>query len=112
MARRIDDSHQPFKRTTKTGPGPKKQTNTREGDWECKKGKPTKTHYVQVCTYVGANRKRRGKKIKVRRKKSSKKAYNKLWRAWAKKTARIQKLQNKGARSGYRCRRTAVTKCR
>lgn len=112
MSRRIDDSHQPFKRAVKTGPGPKKQTNRQEGDWECKKGKNTKKHYVQVCTYVGDNRARRGKKITVKRLKTSKKRYNKLWRKWAARNARIKQLQKQGPRRGYRCRKTPAAKCR
>lgn len=81
---RIDDSHHSFKRGGKLGPGPKKQTTHRTSDWECKKGKNTSTKYVQVCTYVGDIRERRGKKIKVVRSKAKKKAYNKLFRAFAK----------------------------
>jgi hypothetical protein len=108
---RIDDSHHSFKRGVKLGPGPKKQTLEREGDWECQKGKNTKTHYVQTCTYVGDNRARRGKKIKVARSKAKKKAYNKLFRAFQKKNARLAKLQKKGRRPGYRCRKTPAAKC-
>ena len=113
MAKRIDDSHQPFKRTGAIGPGPKKRPKLhQEKDWECQKGKNTKTHYVQVCTYVGDNRKRRGKKIKVVRSKKSKRSYNKLWRAWAKRNGRIQALQSRGAKTGYRCRKTPASRCR
>lgn len=109
---RIDDSHHSFKRGGKLGPGPKKQTNQRAADWECRKGKNTKKHYVQVCTYVGDDRGRRGKKIKVVRLKSKKKAYNKLFRAFAKRNARLQARSARGARPGYRCKKTPIAKCR
>jgi hypothetical protein len=109
---RIDDSHHSFKRGVKLGPGPKKQTNERAGDWECKKGKNTAKNYVQVCTYVGDNRERRGKKIKVVRSKAKKKAYNKLFRAFEKRSKRLAALQKRGRRGGYKCRKTTVAKCK
>lgn len=112
MTRRIDDSHTPAKRTTKFGPGPRKRKLTFKGDWECRKGKNTSTMYVQKCTYVGDNKKRLGAKITVKTPKRKKQRYNKLYRKWAKKNARIKALQARGARSGYRCRKTAVAKCR
>jgi hypothetical protein len=67
---------------------------------------------VQICTYVGDNKKRRGKKLKVVTDKAKKKKYNKKWRAWAKHSARIKALQTKGPRQGYKCRRTPVAKCK
>jgi hypothetical protein len=109
---RIDDSHHSFKRGGKLGPGPKKQTSHRTADWECKKGKNTKTHYVQLCTFVGDDRSRRGKKLKVKTKKTKKKAYNKLFRAFAKRSVRLKAREARGARTGYRCRKTPVAKCR
>lgn len=113
MAKRIDDSHQPFKRTGAIGPGPKKRPKLQqEKNWECQKGKSTTKHYVQVCTYVGDNRARRGKKVKVKTLKSRKKRYNKLYRKWAKRNARIQALQSRGAKQGYKCRKTPVAKCK
>jgi hypothetical protein len=112
MAKEIDPTGHPFKRTGKDGPGPKKHINYQEREWECQKGKNTRTHYVQICTYVGKNKKRRGKKVKVARSKAKKKAYNKLWRRWAKKNARIKALQARGAKQGYQCRSTRVRKCR
>jgi hypothetical protein len=113
MAKPIDPTHHTFKRATGIGPGPKKRPRLeRAKDWECQKGKNTSTKYVQICTYVGDNKKRRGKKIKVVTSKAKKKAYNKLWRKWAKHSKRIQALQKKGARAGYRCRATPVSKCK
>jgi hypothetical protein len=110
---RIDDSHAPFKRTGKIGPGPKKRPAiSQDKNWECQKGKATTKHYVQVCTYVGPNKTRRGKKIKVKTVKTKKRAYNKLYRKWAAKNARIQAQLKRGARGGYKCRKTPVAKCR
>jgi hypothetical protein len=106
---RIDDSHNSFKRGVRLGPGPKKQRTERAGDWECRKGKNTATDYVQVCRYIGPGKRA---DIKVKRKKSKKRAYNKLYRAWLKRNARVKAFQSRGARAGYRCRRTAVAKCR
>lgn len=109
----IDDSRHPFKRTSGIGPGPKKRPRlTQAKDWECVKGKATPSHYVQKCVYVGPNRDKRGQKLTVKTKKSVKKAYNKLYRKWAAKSPRIQKLTRKGAKAGYRCRKTALTRCR
>lgn len=112
MARRIDDSHHSFKRSTKLGPGPKKRTNTQELTWECQKGRNTSTHYVQVCRYVGDDRAKRGKKITVKRSKAKKKAYNKLFRRWAKRNRRLQAMQAKPSRRAYKCRKTTVAKCK
>lgn len=109
---RIDDSHHTFKRSKNLGPGPKKRKLSMAGDWECQKGKNTQTHYVQVCTYVGDNRDLRGKKRRVRRKKASKKAYNRLFRKFAKRSERLARLQARGRRPGYRCRTTRVAKCK
>lgn len=109
---KIDPTHHAFKRAGKTGPGPKKRTRHQQGDWECQRGKNTRTSYVQICTYVGDNRSRRGTKMKVTKSKAKKKAYNKLWRSWAKRNARIKSFQARGPRSGYRCRSTPVARCR
>ncbi len=112
MARRIDDSHHAFKRAGGVGPGPKKRPRLfQQKDWECQKGKNTGKAYVQICTYVGDNKARRGKKVKVVRSKAKKKAYNRQWRKWAKNNKRIAALQAKGPKPGYRCRRTRVAKC-
>lgn len=111
MAKRIDDSHQPFKRTSKIGPGPKKAPMIKKADqWECHKGKREKGKYVQLCKYIGDNANMRGKVRKVKTKIARKKAYNKLYRAWAKKNR--AKLQARAALPSYKCRRTAATKCK
>ena len=113
MTKRIDDSRTPFKRTSKLGPGPKKRPAIDQSkNWECNKAKATTTHYVQKCVYVGPDRARRGKKITVKTKKAKKKAYNKVYKKWAAKSARIQALVKRGPKRGYRCRKTAVAKCR
>ena len=112
MTRRIDDSHAPFKRTNKIGPGPKKRPSiSQDKNWECQKGKNTAKHYVQVCTYVGSSKKRRGKTLTVKTLKSVKKAYNKVYREWAAKNARIKALTKRGPKKGYRCRQTKIAKC-
>jgi hypothetical protein len=107
-----DPSHHAFKRAGKTGPGPKKRVHHERGDWECQKGKNTAKAYVQICTYVGDNRKRRGAKMKVVTPKAKKKAYNKRWRKWAAANKRIKAFQARGYKSTYKCRSTRVTKCR
>jgi len=108
MAKRIDDSHQPFKRRGKIGPGPKRHPPVLQvKDWECVKGSKK---YVQVCTYVGPNKKRRGTKTVNRMNPLKKKKYNKQYRAWAKKNR--ANASSKPARAGYRCRRTRSTSCR
>lgn len=107
--RRIDDSHQPFKRTRKIGPGPRRRAPIYESqEYKCKRLKPTATHYRQVCTYVGADGQKHVATIKT--KKGWKKKYNKQYRKWAAK-ARAS-LVKRGPQSRYRCRRTAVAKCR
>ena len=106
---RIDDSHHAFKRSGELGPGPKRRKLHEEKDWECRKGKNTATEYVQVCRWVGDGKR---KPMTVRRSKAKKKAYNKSYRAWLKRNARIQAFQAKGRKPGYRCRRTAIAKCR
>lgn len=106
---RIDDSHHAFKRAGSLGPGPKKQKLAQEQNWECRKGKNTSKEYVQICRWVGDGKR---KPIKVKRSKAKKKAYNKLYRAWLKRSARIQAFQRKGRKTGYRCKRTAIAKCR
>lgn len=109
MTRRIDDSHAPFKRTRKIGPGPRKRPAIYESkEFVCRRVKPTRTHYVQSCTYVGADGARH--QVTVRTKKGWKKAYNKQYRKWA-KTKRAA-LVSRGPQSRYRCRKTASTKCR
>lgn len=110
---RIDDSHAPFKRTTKIGPGPKKREPiTHAGNWECERKKPTATHYIQSCRYVGMDKKKRGKKITVKTEIDRKTKYNKQYRKWAKKQKRIQALVKRTARGGYKCRKTVVAKCK
>ncbi len=109
--KRIDDSHQPFKRTGRIGPGPRKRAAVFESKtYSCKRASPTATHYVQVCTYFGADGKKHTTKVKL--KKAYKKRYNKVYRAWAKTNKRVTALAKRGAKPGYRCKRTAQTKCR
>jgi hypothetical protein len=92
MAKPIDPSHHTFKRAGGIGPGPKRRPRLHQAqDWECQKGKNTSKSYVQICTYVGDNKARRGKKLKVVTSKVKKKRYNKLWRKWAKNNARIRR---------------------
>lgn len=106
---RIDDSHQPFKRLRVIGPGPKRHPPVDNvKDWECRKGSKK---YEQICVYVGPNLDRRGKTTKNRMNPKKKKKYNKLYRAWVKKT-RGTATATKRARPGYKCRRTKSTKCR
>jgi hypothetical protein len=112
MAKRIDDSHHAFKRGARLGPGPRKRQLYEERNWECTKGKNTSTEYVQICRYVGDDRTKRGKRVKIKRKKSAKKAYNKIYRAWQKRNARVQAFQSRPRKSGYRCRKTPVAKCK
>jgi hypothetical protein len=108
----IDDSHAPFKRTKRIGPGPKKRAPVdHTGNLECERRRKTATHYIQVCTYVGDNRARRGKKTVIKTPIKKKKRYMKLYRAWAKNNARIAALQKRGPRRGYKCRKTPVAKC-
>ncbi len=114
MAKRVDDSHQPFKFTTKIGPGPKKRLpNKKKSDWECQKAAKAKGKkgmvYVQVCTYRGPDAKRRGKKRKVTRSVAAKKKYNKLYAAW--RRAHAKKFPGKPIPS-YKCRKTPATKCK
>lgn len=105
---RIDDSHQPFKRTRTIGPGPKKAPPVKQArDWECQRG-PKK--YTQICTYVGDNPAMRGRKVKSKMDPTKKRKYNKLYRAWAKENR--QALRARGALPNYRCHKTRVTKCR
>lgn len=107
---RIDDSHTPFKRTTTIGPGPRKRPKIkRTGDWECRKGPKTKTDYVQICRYVGDNKNRSRKPVKVKTPIKDKKAYNKLYRAWLKRTG---KARTGKALPSYKCKKTAVAKCK
>jgi len=108
---RIDGSHQPFKRTRKLGPGPKKRPAIGQTkDWECIKTRGQKTDYTQLCRYVGPDRDRRGEVRLVKTNKAKKKRYNKVYRAWAKKHRKA--LQAQPARPGYRCRSTVVSPCR
>jgi hypothetical protein len=102
----IDPTHTPFKKRSKIGPGPRKRPAIRKaGDWECERAKPTRTHYVQVCVWQGDGI-RKPKRVKL--KKSWKRGYNKIYRAWAKKhTGRIRTT----ALPGYKCRPTRATKC-
>lgn len=108
MSKRIDDSHQPFKRTRKIGPGPKRHPPVLQvKEWECRKGKKK---YEQICVYVGPNKERRGTVTKNRMNPRKKKKYNKLYRKWAAKNRKA--LTARGPRPGYKCRRTRNTKCR
>lgn len=104
MAKRIDDSHQPFKRVRKIGPGPKRHPPVLEvKQWKCVKGKKK---YTQVCTWIGGGEPRAPTINRMN--KAKKKKYNKLYRAWAKRNR-----NTKGkARSTYRCRKTRNTTCK
>jgi len=109
MAKPIDDSHQPFKRTAKIGPGPRKRPAIKAvGKYTCVAANSTKQHYVQACTYMGADGKRLLVKIKTSKAKK-KKAYNKQYRKWAAKARKA--LTAKGPRPGYKCRKTPSTSC-
>ena len=108
MSKRIDDSHHPFKRTRKIGNGPKKHPPVLHvKEWECRKGKKK---YEQICRYVGPDERRRGTVTTSRMNPKKKKAYNKLYREFAKRNRKD--LRKRGARPGYRCRRTRIAKCR
>lgn len=101
---RIDDSHQPFKRKKSIGPGPLKYPKVDQvGVWVCRRAKPTKTHYVQVCKNTET-----GSKHTSRVKKARKKKYNAIYRRWA----AGKRLAARPALRSYRCRRTSTTKCR
>lgn len=108
---RIDDSHAPFKRKRKIGPGPKKAPPIYQAKrWVCERIKPGERgskpgHYTQLCRNVET-----GTGQYVRRKKSKKKAYNKLYRKWAAKHR--AKLVARPAVRSYRCRPTRVARCR
>jgi len=104
MAKRIDDSHQPFKRVRKIGPGPKRHPPVLEvKQWRCRKGKKK---YTQVCTWIGGGEKRAPTINRMN--KAKKKKYNKLYRAWAKKNRGTKG----GRRASYRCRKTRNTTCK
>ncbi len=106
----VDSSHHAFKCTPKIGPGPRKRSPVHQAkDWECQRGKSTSTHYVQICRFVGepGHGVKRGAKRTIRLKKGWKTKYNKQYRAWAKRHP-----GRSGRRAGYRCRPTAVSKCR
>lgn len=102
---RIDDSHQPFKRTRKLGPGPKRHKPvTQKKDWECHRGsKP----YEQICVWVGDGKRKPTKNVMN---KAKKKAYNKLYRKWAAKNRKA--LQSRGRIGSYRCHKTKQTACK
>lgn len=105
MPKRIDDSHQPYKRTKRLGPGPRRHPPVLQAkNWECSKGKKK---YEQICVWVGAG-KRAPTKNRMNPKK--KKKYNKVYRAWAAKN-RVA-LTKRAPVSGYKCRRTKATRCR
>lgn len=114
MTKRIDDSHQPYKRTKKIGPGPRKAPpKFLQNAWICKKGTPTKAEkgkfYIQLCKFVGAGASPSTKPRRIKTKVKTKKKYNKLYRKWA--AANRKKLQARGKRPGYECRKTPSTKC-
>lgn len=108
---RIDDSHQPYKRKRSLGPGPRRRPRITESkDWECIKGKNTKTHYVQKCVFIGDDRSglHTGDRRTVKTKKKTKKKYNKLYKAWAKKHG----VSGRKAVSSYSCRRQRGVTCK
>lgn len=70
--RPLDAHHGPFKRSPRIGPGPRSRLNREKQDWECEKVKP----YVQRCTYVGPDRRKRGRLKVVKVDRAWKAAYN------------------------------------
>ena len=106
MAKRIDDSHQPYKRTRKLGPGPRKHPPVLQArDWECHRGtKP----YTQICVWVGGGDKRANTTNRMN--KAKKKKYNKQYRQWA-KTHRAA-LRARGRIGTYKCHKTKAAKCK
>jgi hypothetical protein len=72
--RAIDDSHTPFKRSKRLGPGPKRSTKAQTGEWTCEYVKP----YVQKCTSAKKSKRTGKKKVKIIKiDRAYKKRYNK-----------------------------------
>ena len=70
----LDDSHSPFKRSRRLGPGPKRGEHNQTGEWTCEYVKP----YVQKCTSTKKSKKTGKKKTKIIKiKRDYKKRYNK-----------------------------------
>lgn len=67
--------YNPFKRSDELGPGPKRQRNTEQKDWEC----TWREKYVQKCVFVGEEGKgyKRGRVKIIRIDPAYKKRYNK-----------------------------------
>lgn len=102
---RIDDSHQPFKRKRSIGPDPKRHPKVSQvKEWECAAKKPTSTHYVTVCRWIGEGTR---KPTVNKMSKAKKRAYNKLYRPFAAK-----KRTTGGKLPSYRCRRTRSASCK
>lgn len=75
----LDNSHQPFKRSSKRPGGPAGRADKVTNKWDCKRKGP----YKQVCTTIDPiTGKRRKKTVKVR--KGWKKKYNKQYRRFVK----------------------------
>lgn len=73
--RALDDSHSPFKRSRRLGPGPKRSEHGYTGEWTCEYVKP----YVQKCVSKKVSKKTGKKKTKiVKINREYKKRYNKL----------------------------------
>jgi hypothetical protein len=121
MARKTDDSHQPFKSRKVIGPGPKRRRKLAVKDlWECSwVGKYKQACYNRAtgrlkinkptCANVplGKGEKRISASECLVITKAKKKRYNKVYRAWAKEHRRA-KLP---LRAGYQCRPTPFAKC-
>lgn len=103
---RIDDSHTPFKRKKSIGPGPKRQPPVKQTKhFVCERPRHgrKKGFYTQDCVDT-----KTGIVHVIRRKKSKKKAYNKVYRTWTAK----RKAPKSRPLPSYRCRRTRVASCR
>lgn len=106
----LDDSHQPFKRLRRIGPGPRgRETLGEKKNWECNKVAGAK--YVQMCIWVGPEGEghRRGAKKVVKTKRAWKKKYNKDYNKHLKKLGRPKARTNtKQPNYRYRQPRTVI----
>lgn len=93
----IDNTHSPFKRLAKLGPGPRdREPISVKGKYNCRKKKGKK--YEQVCLYRGADGRIHKKTVKT--KKKWKKAYNKEYAKFA--AQRGLKPRVNAPRRGYK----------
>ena len=86
----LDESHNPFKRSDERPGGPKRRYDHEAKKWECTKQKPTATHTIQRCVYVGPPKQgvKPGKVKTVRRSKAKMKRYNKAYHKHLKSIAK------------------------